>query len=178
MQPAIGEPFFAQYGLAQLSKWDTNSSRTQAASRSVAPRPGSTHYRRVSWDRALDLAAGRCARRRLAKPCSIRPDGAATSGVPTAMFCARLRHEQRQHCSYYCTRLPASGSPGPGHRHLDLVARGRRARRFRHAGRRQSASNHPRLIPRLVDFAGAAAPSCREPTARARLVRSGSHPGR
>jgi molybdopterin-dependent oxidoreductase alpha subunit len=155
MQGAIPGSFFAQHGVAELETWSPR--RLERAGRLAFPvawREGQTHFSRIGWDEALDLIA---ARMREARPEQVFVYGSGRSSNEAAFlmqaFARAYGTPHIHNCSSYChqasgvalSRLVGSGTSTLVLDDLDkadlaLVAGA------------NPASNHPRLIVKLVEL--------------------------
>lgn len=155
MQPAIPERFFREHPLAELERW--TSRQLEHAGRLTFPlawRAGETHVRRASWDEALDALA---AELRAAPPESTFFYASGRSSNEAAFLLQTLARaygtRNIHNCSCYChnasgvalSRMIGSGTATVvlddlDHADLAIVAGA------------NPASNHPRLIVKLVEL--------------------------
>jgi molybdopterin-dependent oxidoreductase alpha subunit len=154
MQPPIPEGFFRENSLADLLRLGPQACEDQG--RLAFPlvlEPGATHLRRISWEQALDIAAAAL---------RATPPGAAffyasgrSSNEAAFLFQVFARvygTNNVNNCSYYCHQASGVGlnlALGTGTASIDLDD-------VEHAdfvllAGANPASNHPRLLPRLVD---------------------------
>jgi anaerobic selenocysteine-containing dehydrogenase len=155
MQAPLTEAFFREHSIKELEGW--SSRQMEAAGRLVFPiawREGDTHFRRVSWNEALDRAASDLA----ASPREAAFFYASGRSSNEAAFLmqtlARAYGTANIHnCSYYChqasgvalSRILGSGTSTLVLDDLD------KADLAIVAGANPS-SNHPRLIVKLVEI--------------------------
>ena len=155
MHPAIMEGFFAQTSIDDLSR--LTSADLERLGRLVFPvmaGPGDTHYRRISWAEALDLAG------RAIKPSSPEQvffySSGRSSNEAAYLFqlIARAFGTSNIHnCSFYChaasgVALSKTVGTGTSTVVLDDLAKADLAL----VAGANPASNHPRLITQLVQL--------------------------
>lgn len=155
MQPPLTEAFFESHSIQALESW--SSRELEAAGRLAFPiawRAGDTHFRRVTWDDALDRTARAL---RAASRDQVFFYGSGRSSNEAAFLMQMLARAYGtaniNNCSYYCHqasgvalgRLVGSGTSTIVLDDLDkadlaLVAGA------------NPASNHPRLIVKLIEL--------------------------
>jgi molybdopterin-dependent oxidoreductase alpha subunit len=155
MQPAIPEAFFALHPVAELATW--TSRQLEHAGRLAFPvawREGDTHFRRVGWEEALDLTAEAL---RATPPDESFFYGSGRSSNEAAFLMqafARAYGTANVHnCSCYChnasgvalARMVGSATSTLTLEDLDLAD-------FALVAGANPASNHPRLIVKLVEI--------------------------
>jgi anaerobic selenocysteine-containing dehydrogenase len=154
MQPAIAPEFFARHSLAELLEWDNK--QLEDAGRIGFPvllEPGATHYVRISWDRALDIAT-RALRDVAPRETMFYSSGRSSNEAAFLLQCFARAYGTNNvnNCSYYCHQASGVGlqmAVGTGTSTLSLED-------LEHSDfillvGANPASNHPRLISRLVD---------------------------
>jgi molybdopterin-dependent oxidoreductase alpha subunit len=155
MQPAIPESFFRRHSVAELETW--SSMKLEYAGRLVFPvawRDGDSHFRRISWDDALDCVAREL---RSSNPSETFFYSSGRSSNEAAFllqtFARAYGTANIHNCSFYCHsasgvalgQLVGSGTATVVLDDLD------RADLALVAGA-NPASNHPRLIVKLVEL--------------------------
>jgi molybdopterin-dependent oxidoreductase alpha subunit len=155
MQRPIPDAFWSEHSIAQLETW--SSMRLEYAGRLARPvawREGDTHFRPISWDEALDRVAADLA---AARPEETFFYGSGRSSNEAAflmqVFARAYGTANIHNCSFYChqasgvalSRLIGSGTSTLVLDDLD------RADLALVAGA-NPASNHPRLIVKLVEL--------------------------
>jgi len=155
MMPPISDEFFAQHGHDELLRWDHK--HLEDAGRIGFPllrEADATHWRRVAWRDALERAAG--ALRNTPPERSIfYASGRSSNEAAYLLQCfARVYGTNNiSNCSYYCHQASgvglgmALGSGTATVTHDDLEHAD-----FALLVGANPASNHPRLITRLVDI--------------------------
>ncbi len=154
MQPPFDEAFLQQHALDDLLRMDNK--QLEDAGRIPFPlllEPGATHAQRISWDRALDLAAEALRGTDPARS-MFYSSGRSSNEAAFLLQCfARIYGTNNvNNCSYYCHQASGVGlclAIGSGTATVDLDD-------LEHADfalvvGANPASNHPRLITRLVD---------------------------
>ena len=154
MQPPISEEFFRQHALADLLRWDHKD--LEDAGRIGFPlvlEPGASHCTRISWERALDLAA-EALRSTPPREALVYASGRSSNEAAFLLQCFARAYGTNNvnNCSYYCHQASGVGlhmAVGTGTSTLALED-------VEHADfvlllGANPASNHPRLVPRLVD---------------------------
>lgn len=155
MQPPIPESFFRSHALADLER--LGSRELEAAGRlgfPIASREGDSHFRRIAWDEALDLAA---AALRAAAPertffyASGRSSNEA--GFLLQSFARAYGTNNVTNCSYYCHQastvaLSRALGTATATVSLDDLERADLAVVIG----ANPASNHPRLVKHLVEL--------------------------
>ena len=155
LQPPIDEAFFAEHSVEELATW--SSLRLEAAGRLTFPvvwEHGSTHFRRIPWERALDRV-GRALRDTPPDRAFFYGSGRSSNEAAFLMqVLARAYGTANIHnCSCYCHnasgvalgRMLGTGTSTIALEDLD------RADLALVAGA-NPASNHPRLIVKLVEL--------------------------
>lgn len=155
MQRPIPESFFREHSVAELERW--SSLALERAGRLAFPvvwRQGEAHFRRIGWEEALDLVA---AALKQARPEEVFFYSSGRSSNEAAFllqtFARSYGTANVHNCSFYChnassvalTRLVGTGTSTVVLEDLD------RADLALVAGA-NPASNHPRLIVKLVDL--------------------------
>lgn len=155
MQPPISERFFAEHSVADLECWSAR--RLEAAGRLGFPimwHVGETHFRRVSWPEAYEIAANAL---RAAKPerTFFYSSGRSSNEAAFLLQCfARVFGTNNvNNCSYYCHQassvaLQRAIGSGTATVALDDLERADLAVVIG----ANPASNHPRLITQLVNL--------------------------
>jgi molybdopterin-dependent oxidoreductase alpha subunit len=155
MQPAIPESFFRQHSIQDLESW--SSMRLEYAGRLAYPlawREGDSHFRRISWDEALDCVAGELRNSNPAEAFFYSSGRSSNEAAFLLQTFARAYGTANIHnCSFYCHsasgvalgQLVGSGTATVVLDDLD------RADLALVAGA-NPASNHPRLIVKLVEL--------------------------
>lgn len=154
MQPALGGDFFARHALSDLLHMDHK--QLEDAGRIGFPvllEPGATHFQRIGWDRALDVAAE--ALRTTPPQASMFYMSGRSSNEAAFLLQAFARvygTNNVNNCSYYCHQ--ASGvalnlSLGTGTATVSLEDL--ESADFVLLVGANPASNHPRMISRLID---------------------------
>jgi anaerobic selenocysteine-containing dehydrogenase len=155
MQPPIPPDFFAAHSHAELCRWD--HAQLEDAGRIAFPllyEEGTSHWRRIPWSEALDRAA---AALRATPPAQalFYSSGRSSNEAAFLLQCfARVYGTNNvNNCSYYCHQASgvglglAIGSGTATITHEDLEHAD-----FALVLGANPASNHPRLISRLVDI--------------------------
>ena len=155
MQPPFDEDFLRGNSLDDLLRLD--SKQLEDAGRIPFPlllEPGATHVVRISWERALDIAASAL---RATEPSRTMfySSGRSSNEAAFLMQCfARLYGTNNvNNCSYYCHQASGVGlnlAIGTGTATVDLDDL--EGADFAMVVGANPASNHPRLITRLVDI--------------------------
>jgi len=155
MQSPLTEAFFREHSIAELETW--SSLQMEAAGRPVFPvawREGDTHFKRVSWDEALDRVAAdlrAAAREQTFFYGSGRSSNEAAFLMQTL---ARAYGTANIHnCSFYCHQ--ASGvalSRVLGTGTSTLVLEDLDKADLAIVAGANPSSNHPRLITKLVEI--------------------------
>jgi molybdopterin-dependent oxidoreductase alpha subunit len=154
MQPPIDPGFWQRHTLADLLRLDPK--QCEDAGRLAFPvvlEPGASHFRRLGWDEALAMAADGL-RRSVPSATMFYASGRSSNEAAFLLQCFARAYGTNNvnNCSYYCHQASGVGlgmAIGTGTstlaledvEHADFVLL---------AGA-NPASNHPRLIPRLVD---------------------------
>ncbi len=155
MQRPIPESFFREHSVAELERW--SSIELERAGRLAFPllwRDGETHFRRIGWEEALDrVAAG--LREALPEETFFYSSGRSSNEAAFLLqtFARAYGTANVHNCSFYChnassvalSRLLGTGTATVVLEDLD------RADLALVAGA-NPASNHPRLIVKLVDL--------------------------
>ena len=155
MQPPIAPEFFAAHSHAELCRWD--HAQLEDAGRIAFPllyEEGASHWRRIPWSEALERAAGAL---RATPPAQalFYSSGRSSNEAAFLLQCfARVFGTNNvNNCSYYCHQASgvglglAIGSGTATVTHEDLEHAD-----FALVLGANPASNHPRLISRLVDI--------------------------
>lgn len=155
MQKAIPESFFREHSIAELARW--SSMQLEHAGRLAFPiacNDGETHFRRTSWDEALDRVAT-ALRTALPRQTFFYSSGRSSNEAAFLMqtYARAYGSANIHNCSFYChqasgvalNRVIGSGTATLLLDDLDktdlaLVAGA------------NPASNHPRLIVKLVEI--------------------------
>jgi molybdopterin-dependent oxidoreductase alpha subunit len=155
MQPPILESWFRSHALGDLLKLDPKE--CEDAGRIAFPallEEGDTHFRRIPWDDALDVAA-RALREAPPSQALFYSSGRSSNEAAFLMQCFARAYGSNNvnNCSYYCHQ--ASGvalglALGTGTSTVALEDL--EGADFAMLVGANPASNHPRLIPRLVDI--------------------------
>jgi molybdopterin-dependent oxidoreductase alpha subunit len=155
MQPPILESFFRSHSLEDLLKLDPRRCENQG--RIAFPmllEDGGTHFRRIPWDEALDIAAS-ALRETPPSQAMFYSSGRSSNEAAFLMQCFARAYGSNNvnNCSYYCHQ--ASGvalhlALGTGTSTIALEDL--EGADFAMLIGANPASNHPRLIPRLVDI--------------------------
>lgn len=154
MQPALGDAFFERHSLHDLLRMDHK--QLEDAGRIGFPvvlEPGATHGRRIGWDQALDIAAE--ALRTTPPHATMFYMSGRSSNEAAFLLQAFARvygTNNVNNCSYYCHQ--ASGvalnlALGTGTATVSLEDLERAD--FALLVGANPASNHPRMISRLID---------------------------
>lgn len=155
MMPPVPESFFAEHDLESLLRLDPK--QLEDAGRIGFPiyhETGATHFRRITWEAALALAA-EALRETPPGQTMFYASGRSSNEAAFLLQCfARVYGTNNvNNCSYYCHQASGVGlnlAVGTGTATLALED-------LEHADfalliGANPASNHPRLIPRLVDI--------------------------
>lgn len=155
LQPPLDDSFFASHGVDELATW--SSRRLEAAGRLAFPvawAHGDTHFRRISWDAALDRVGDAL---RAAPPDRTFFYGSGRSSNEAAFLMQTLARAYGtaniHNCSCYChnaSSVALSRTLGTGTSTVALEDLDR-ADLVIVAGA-NPASNHPRLIVKLVEM--------------------------
>ncbi|MHC5110895.1 MAG: FdhF/YdeP family oxidoreductase [Planctomycetota bacterium] len=155
MQGGISPSFFAQYGFEQLktlSPYDLE--HLGRLTHPLYAGPDDTHYRVIEWQEALDRASGRLSStdpNRSFFYCSGRSSNEAAFVLH--LFARLYGTNNVNNCSYYCHQASGVGlasALGTGTATIVLEDLDRCDTVFLIGG--NPASNHPRLMRRLVDL--------------------------
>lgn len=155
MMPAIPESFFAGHDLDALLRLDSKA--CEDAGRIGFPlyhEAGATHFRRISWERALDIAA-EALRATPPDETLFYASGRSSNEAAFLLQCFARAYGTNNvnNCSYYCHQASGVGlglAAGTGTATIALED-------LEHADfalviGANPASNHPRLVTRLVDI--------------------------
>jgi molybdopterin-dependent oxidoreductase alpha subunit len=155
MQGPIPESFFADHSVAELERW--SSMQLEHAGRLAFPmgwRAGDTHFRRVSWDEALDGLAAELTAAPREQVFFYASGRSSNEAAFLLQVLARAYGTSNIHnCSYYChqasgvalSKMLGSGTATITLEDLDQAD-------LAIVAGANPASNHPRLIIKLVEL--------------------------
>lgn len=155
MQPPIPEAFFQRHALADLLRFDPK--QMEDAGRIGFPLlldEGDTHFRRLAWDRALDLAAG-ALRDTPPAQAMFYASGRSSNEAAFLLQCLARAYGTNNvnNCSYYCHQASGVGlGMAVGTGTATVAMEDLEHADFALVVGANPASNHPRLITRLVDI--------------------------
>jgi molybdopterin-dependent oxidoreductase alpha subunit len=155
MMPGIPESFFAQHAHADLLRWDNK--QLEDAGRIAFPllyEAGATHWRRIGWKEALERASS-ALRDTPPNQTVFYSSGRSSNEAAFLLQCfARVYGTNNvSNCSYYCHQASGVGlGMALGSGTATITADDLEHADFAMLVGANPASNHPRLITRLVDI--------------------------